>query len=308
MGIINPDNIDQIQKWQPDTILVYGWAYESHLTVMRYFKGKIPILFRGDSTLLDEKAGLKNLFKQIYLKWVYKYIDHALYTGTQNKAYFKKYGLRDEQLTFAPHAVDNNRFAAPRTEDAGILKQDLNISVNDRLILFAGKFEEKKDPLLLLKAFINLATANTHLLFVGNGNLEPALKQHATNNPNIHFINFQNQSNMPVIYQACDIFCLPSKGPGESWGLAVNEAMACGKAILISDKTGCAVDLVKNGVNGYIHTATSVIDLEQKMGYLINKSKKELLKMGENSKQLIKDWSITVQADNIINYKNGRNQ
>jgi glycosyltransferase involved in cell wall biosynthesis len=307
-GIVNPDIIDQVQEWAPDTLLVYGWAYSSHLNVIRYFKGKIPLLFRGDSTLIDEKVGLKNLFRQIYLKWVYRHIDYALYTGTQNKAYFKKYGLREEQLIFAPHAIDNDRFALPLAEEVCNLKQTLGITDNDLLILFAGKFEEKKAPLSLLTAFINLGATNSHLLFVGNGNLESLLKLQAAEYPNIHFMDFQNQTGMPVIYQACDIFCLPSNGPGESWGLAVNEAMACGKTILVSNKTGCAVDLVKNDINGYIHLAGITVDLEQKLGFLINKGKKQLLKMGENSKQIIKDWSFAAQVNSIINYKNNGTQ
>ncbi|HWY38652.1 MAG TPA: glycosyltransferase family 4 protein [Bacteroidia bacterium] len=307
-GIINPDLIDQLKSWQPDTLLVYGWAYKSHLSMMRYFKNKIPVLFRGDSTLLDEKPGFKNAIRYGYLKWVYKHIDYALYTGLNNKAYFKKYGLKENQLIFAPHAVDNDRFAIQRTDEALNLRQRFNINGDDLLLLFSGKFENKKDPVLLLQAFIALGMPKVHLLFVGNGVLEALLKQKAVHHPGIHFIDFQNQSNMPVLYQSCDIFCLPSKGPGESWGLAVNEAMACGKAILVSDKSGCAVDLVKPGINGYIHTAASFADLYKNLVLMVNEGKESLFLMGENSKEIIKHWSFWIQAENIINYKNESSQ
>ncbi|HAL82203.1 MAG TPA: hypothetical protein DCO83_08180 [Mucilaginibacter sp.] len=110
-GINNPDLINQIMVWQPDALLVYGWGYQGHLKAIRHFKNKIPVLFRGDSTLLDEKKGIKLLFKSAFLKWVYRHIDHAFYVGANSKAYFKKYGLREDQLSFAPHAVDNDRFA-----------------------------------------------------------------------------------------------------------------------------------------------------------------------------------------------------
>jgi glycosyltransferase involved in cell wall biosynthesis len=307
-GIINPDIIDSIEAWQPDTILVYGWAYKSHLKVLRYFKNKLPVLFRGDSTLLDEKAGLKSLIRSVYLKWVYKHVDYALYTGLNNKAYFKKYGLQDKQLIFAPHAIDNDRFAITSDEEVAHLKQQLNINGDSLLILFAGKLEDKKDPALLLRSFINLGADNVHLLFVGNGILISWLKQQAMAYSNIHFMDFQNQTYMPVIYQACDIFCLPSKGPGETWGLAVNEAMACGKPVLVSDKVGCAVDLVKNNTNGYIHKAASVTDITGKLASLVNNGKTALSQMGKNSKQIIEQWSFTIQVNNIINYKNGRKQ
>ena len=68
------------------------------------------------------------------------------------------------------------------------------------------------------------------------------------------FVDFQNQSMIPVIYYMSDVFVLPSKGPNETWGLAVNEAMACGKPVVTTNKVGCAVDLIKNGKNGIVIT------------------------------------------------------
>jgi glycosyltransferase involved in cell wall biosynthesis len=303
-GIINPGLIDELKAWQPDALLIYGWAYRSHLNVIRYFKNKIPLLFRGDSTLLDEKPGFKNLLRSVYLKWVFKHVDYALYTGSNNKQYFKKYGLHEDQLVFAPHAVDNERFELPRPNEVLALKKQLHIAEDDLVIVFAGKLEAKKDPALLLKCFINLNKPKVHLLIVGNGVLEVSLKQQAIGHPNIHFLDFQNQTYMPVIYQACDIFCLPSKGPGETWGLSVNEAMACSKAILVSDKVGCATDLIVKKVNGAIYTAGSFNDLSEKLSSLINKGKKELYLMGGHSKNIIKNWDFDTQVTRIINYNN----
>ncbi|RZL36908.1 MAG: glycosyltransferase family 1 protein, partial [Pedobacter sp.] len=109
-GIMNPDIISKIRTFSADAILIYGYIYQSHFKVMRHFKGKIPIWFRGDSTLLDDTTSLKAIAKKLYLKWVYNHVDKAFYVGTNNKAYFKKYGLREQQLVFAPHAIDNERF------------------------------------------------------------------------------------------------------------------------------------------------------------------------------------------------------
>jgi glycosyltransferase involved in cell wall biosynthesis len=299
-GIVNPGLIKQIQAWQPDAVLVFGWAYKSHLKVIRYFSGKIPVYFRGDSTLLDEQKGLKKLLKQLFLGWVYKRVDHAFYTGANNKAYFKKYGLKDEQLSFAPHAVDNVRFAISREKEAAALRQQLAVSDNDILILFAGKFSDKKSPLLLAEAFIKIKQPGVHLLFVGNGELETQLKHKAESIDTIHFMDFQNQSLMPVIYQACDLFCLPSKGPGETWGLAVNEAMACEKAILVSDKVGCAVDLVKEKYNGASFNSENLDDLTTCLDEL-TRSKTQLEAMGKNSRAMIKEWNFTKIAEAVEN-------
>ena len=291
-GIVTPGLIQQVKAFRPDAVLVIGWGYHSHLKAIRYFKNKIPVLFRGDSTLLDEKPGFKSLFKYIFLKWVYLHIDHAFYVGINNKAYFKKYGLKESQLSFAPHAIDNERFALKRTAEALHLRKQLKINDEDVLVLFAGKMEEKKAPLALLTAFTSLNQASVHLLYAGTGALEDELKSRAKNKMNVHFIDFQNQSQMPVIYQACDLFCLPSKGPDETWGLTVNEAMACGKAILTSDKVGCAADLVKDSINGAIFKSGDREDVENKLKQL-TADKNLLQRYGEASQAIIKNWNFT---------------
>src|SRR6185312_750223 len=232
-GIVTPGLIGQVKAWQPDALLVFGWAYQSHLKVLRHFKGKLPVFFRGDSTLLDEPSGIKEILRSIFLKWVYRHVDHAFYPGRNNKAYFKEFGLDEDQLSFAPHAVDNERFSENKTEEAMALRQELSVKDNEVLVLFAGKFEGKKSPQELLSAFLAVNKPGVHLLFVGNGELGDKLKLAAADSKMIHFMDFQNQTMMPVIYQACDLYCLPSRGPAETWGLAVNEAMACGKAVLV---------------------------------------------------------------------------
>ena len=298
-GIVNPELIQTITAWQPDALLVYGWGYQSHLQVLRYFKNKIPVIFRGDSTLLDEKNRVKSILKTFFLKWVYRNVDYALYVGNNNKAYFKKYGLKENQLRFAPHAIDNSRFAAYDRGKAKLLRQKFGISSSDILMVFAGKLEDKKAPLKLLEAFAGLQINNAHLLFVGNGPLEASIKNEALNFPNIHFMDFQNQSIMPEIYGAGDLFCLPSKGPGETWGLAVNEAMACEKAILVSNKVGCAADLVKPGINGEIFDFGLATDLTVKISSLICSGKGGLRIMGAGSAEIIKQWSLNSQVKAI---------
>ncbi|MFD2161036.1 glycosyltransferase family 4 protein [Paradesertivirga mongoliensis] len=297
-GISNPGAIKRITQFSPHAILVFGWAYHSHLQIIRHFRGKVPIWFRGDSTLLCESFGLKRLLKYIFLRWVYSHVDRAFYVGTNNKEYFKKYGLREEQLIFAPHAVDNDRFRVDYSKEAEIKREQLGIKKSDIVILFAGKFEAVKNPFLLLEAFVELESDDVHLLFVGNGNLERELKissaKHKAKN-RIHFLDFQNQRSMPIIYQCCDIYCLPSDS--ETWGLAINEAMAGGKAIVASDKVGSASDLIINDVNGCIFEAGNKSNLLFTLKRLTNKKKLE--EMGNKSKEVIKKWNLQDVANTI---------
>ena len=254
-GIINPGLIEKIKDFGADAILIFGWAFNSHLKVMRYFKGKIPVYFRGDSTLLDEPVGfsIKKILRRVFLTWVYRHIDLAFYVGTNNKAYYKAHGVQDERLLYAPHAIDNDRFVdlhGVYTQQANDWKRKLNIPSHKLAVLFAGKLEPKKNPLFLVEAA--KALPQMHFIIIGNGKLENAIKQAAANVINLTILPFQNQSIMPVVYRLADIFVLPSQGPGETWGLAMNEAIACGKVVVASEKCGGAIDLIKNGENGYI--------------------------------------------------------
>ncbi len=293
-GVKNPSLISKIESWQPDAILIFGWNHQSHFKAMRYFKGKIRIYFRGDSTLIDEKPGIKTILRRISLKYIYRYIDYAFYVGKNNKAYYLKHGLKEKCLIFAPHAIDNNRFfdkTKAYQEKAKSMRQKLGFSEQDKVIVFAGKFENKKQPMLLIDAAKQLPELK--FLFIGNGEQEESLKKKA--GKNCFFLPFQNQSLMPVIYRLGEIFVLPSQGPEETWGLVINEAMACGKPILTTNKVGCAIDLVKPGVNGYIFEAGNLLDLIKKIQIALPKAEE----FGNASLDIIAKWSYINIAETI---------
>lgn len=287
-GIDNPTLISEIEDWHADAVLIFGWKFKSHWRAIRYFHEKKPVLFRGDSTTLDDPHGFKGLIRYWGLRRVYKNILFALYTGTENKKYFLKAGVSENKLVFTPHAIDNGRFQCASPKNNFRLK--LGIPEGDCIFLFAGKLEAKKNPELLAKVFLDCNLKDTHLVFVGNGLLEDKLKFDYKNS-SIHFLDFQNQRVMPEVFTMSDVFVLPSRGPGETWGLSVNEAMAAGKPVLVSDKCGCAADLVEKGVNGYTFKSGDEEDLKAKIRLLMDR-KKDLKKMGERGREKIQNWSF----------------
>lgn len=299
-GIVNPTLNREIEEWKADAVLVFGWSYRSHLKALRHFHKKIPVLFRGDSTLLDEPPGfsIKKTARRLFLKWIYSYVDAALYVGSAGKEYFLKHGLKQDQLLFGPHAVDNLRFSNENSEYSQKSQEwraGLGIGETDVVFLFAAKLIEKKDPELLIKAFIALSKPNIWLIIVGNGALEKGLKEKYRSNPSIIFIDFKNQSEMPVVYRLGDVFVLPSKGPGETWGLAINEAMACGRAVIASDKGGCSYDLIVNEQNGYVFENGNIKSLHDCMSEAVLHYKEQQAK----SAQFIKEWNYTKTVDQL---------
>lgn len=296
-SIKNPCLIQKIKKYDPDAILILGWNFYSHLKVMRYFKGKVPVWFRGDSHLLDEAPGIKQALRRLFLRWVYRHVDKAFYVGTNNKKYFLTHGLKEEQLVHARHAIDNQRFFDDDEKQyerrAKEWRKELGYKEEDIIILYAGKFEPVKNLELLLNAFNSIyknnVQINLRLLLIGNGISESRLKAIAGQNPLVRFLPFQNQSKMPVVYRIGHLICLPSKS--ETWGLAVNEAMACGRPVIVSDKVGCAADLVKKEWNGFVFNSGSEADLENNLLRLLF-DPSLLKKIKENALIRVIDYSF----------------
>jgi glycosyltransferase involved in cell wall biosynthesis len=300
-GVRNPTMIGAIEAWAPDALLVYGWNLWTHLQVLVHFSGKLPILFRGDSTLLDRLPTIRSIARRILLRWVYGHVDVALAVGRNNHDYFKWCGLPSDRIVIAPHAIDIARFSDQNsgyTEQARAWRRELEIPEYAVAFLYAGKMQRKKDPLLLLNAFMHL-DAKSHLVMVGTGELESKLHEMAENHPNIHFIPFQNQSLMPAVYRIGDLFVLPSCGPGETWGLALNEAMASSRAIAVSDKAGGAADLVKNGVNGWIFESGNLTALVEILRKSADLGRDRLHDVGAMGRRIISQWSPEESADRI---------
>ena len=244
-----------ILDFSPDALLVYGWNFPGHLAMMRAFHGDVPIWFRGDSHLLDPLPAWKKALRWLVLSWVYRKVDLAFTVGEANARYFDWCGLPAARQIRAPHAVDNTFFAdanGQHARDAKDWRDKLGILAEDKVVLFAGKLESKKQPALLLEAWNSLPLPKPHLLIAGSGPLDSTLRADWQGHPRLHFLGFQNQSQMPALYHMADVFCLPSAGPGETWGLAVNEALACGTPCLVSDRVGCGEDLLFEAHNGCV--------------------------------------------------------
>lgn len=260
-GIITPDLVQQIKEFNPDVIWVWGWAFYSHLKVMRSFKGKIPIWFRGDSIIGTKNSGLKSYLRKKVLRWIYKYIDKAFYVGKQNKNYYLNYGLNESQLIKANHAIDNQRFSEISLNDKLALeklKQQLDIKSNDYVILYAGKLEPRKNPKFLSLLAKSLDEELCKIIIVGNGPEEMELKSNIVQLKNVKFLDFQNQTQMPIIYRLANLYILPSIS--ETWGLGMNEALACGVPVAASVHCGGAIDLI-NDNNGFIFDPEAGVEL-----------------------------------------------
>jgi glycosyltransferase involved in cell wall biosynthesis len=176
-----------------------------------------------------------------------------------------------------PYAVDNEFFrtaverARPRRE---ALRAELGLNPGRAVILFASKMQPHKRAGDLLEAYARLspdgvAEPAPYLVFAGDGEERARLESRARalRWDSIRFIGFRNQSELPAMYDLCDVFVLPSER--EPWGLVVNEAMNAGKPVIVSDCVGAGPDLVEDGVNGFVYPARDVAALADRLRRLI---------------------------------------
>lgn len=299
-GIDNPDLIERIGAVKPDALLVFGWNLRSHLAAIRHFSGKIPVFFRGDSTLLDPLPRWRSIARRTVLRQVYRHIDCALAVGSANADYFSWCGVPESRIERVPHAIDTNRFGDDSAASRALrLRQRAGLEPGMRTLVFAGKFQPKKDPLTLIEAFIR-SGLGCHLLLVGDGPLEADMRRLARRDRRIHFLPFQNQTDMPAVYRAGDALILPSCGPGETWGLALNEAMASGRPVIASSRVGGARDLIIEGQTGWVFRAADSEDLARVIARFRDSSEAELEIMGRNARAHAAGSSIEAVADALV--------
>jgi glycosyltransferase involved in cell wall biosynthesis len=184
------------------------------------------------------------------------------------------------------------RAATPR-EGARELRARFGISSDKKVILYASKLIARKRPLDLLQAYaiVRARRDDVALLFVGSGEEEGELwdivsERHV---PDVHFAGFRNQSELPEIYAASDVFVLPAEN--EPWGLVINEVMCAGLPVVTSEEVGAVPDLVHHGDNGFLYPAGDVSTLAGYLETLLADNRLRA-RMGERSLELIGDWDL----------------
>ncbi|MEO1257484.1 MAG: glycosyltransferase family 4 protein [Bacteroidota bacterium] len=307
-GLVNFGLVWQLIRRPKSILVVHGWGYFTYVLLL--LLGKMlghTVCLRGESPLNQELLRPASSLKKrtfFFKKILFPLIDYFLYIGQQNKAFYKYYGVREEQLVFCPYSVENNRFRNafeklhPKKDE---LKNKHGVPANKRVFLFSGKYIDKKRPLDLLNAFCKSEkNKDAFLIFMGEGEQRAAMEKIISekNMDNVLLTGFVNQSSVSEFYTIADVFVMCSK-EGETWGLSTNEAMNFNLPLILSDLTGSSSDLVEEGKNGTVFKMGDVEVLSEKINQFISLPESALEKMGAHSGQLIKKYSYAEVAHGL---------
>lgn len=294
-----------LRKSKSKIVLVNSWTYGTDLMIIftAWLFGK-KVWLRAENPLNQEmiKKGWKQKLKHLILKYfIFKFfINKFLYIGYENKNFFLYSGVSESDLIFTPYSVDNQKFSKefnnfkPQIQK---LKVKLNVSLAHKVILYSGKYIEKKRPLDLLKAYQRLKNNKLTLIFLGDGPLRKEMEHYINSYgiKNVILTGFINQSEISKYYSIADVFVMCS-GVGETWGLSVNEAMNFELPIVVSITTGCASDLVNE--NGFIFETGNVEQLAKCLKQILENDQLSC-KYGLNSSKIIDSYSIEKIVSNI---------
>jgi glycosyltransferase involved in cell wall biosynthesis len=181
------------------------------------------------------------------------------------------------------------------------LRAEWGLDPRAPVVLFVGKLIAKKRPVTLLHAFAQVRQRHeAQLLYVGDGALRRELEKFVQDQliPDVHFAGFVNQSELPRAYALADLLVLPSAFH-ETWGLVVNEAMNFGLPVVLSQKVGCAPDLVAEGRNGFVFKVDDREGLADALQRLISDAQLRA-RFGAHSADLIQEYTIGRCADGIV--------
>jgi glycosyltransferase involved in cell wall biosynthesis len=271
-GCDTPEIGMQLKDRAFDAVLIQGWHLKSFLQAV--FAAKrlgLPVLVRGDSHLDTPRSAIKRAGKAIAYPTFLRLFDAALYVGEQSHAYWQHYRYPEKRLFHSPHCVDNDWFAARATLEARrLVRARLGIAPNASVVLFAGKLVPFKRPLDLIAAAALMKGSGMEItvMVAGTGPLESDMTR-AAREAGISYqsLGFCNQTKMPEAYAAADILVLPSAR--ETWGLVANEALACGRPIVLADTVGSAPDLAADRTVGRVFPVSDIAALANAIWALI---------------------------------------
>jgi glycosyltransferase involved in cell wall biosynthesis len=282
-----------LERFRPDAILCGGYNYPAFWEALAWAKvHRAHFAAWIESTSRDQRnTGAVTEF--VKRRFIRNCTSFAV-PGRSAFEYVTSMGVPSERIHTAPNAVDNRRFAdLTRSVRERAAQCRAELGLPPRYFVYAGRVTREKGVFQLLEAYTRLEPelrSQMGLVLVGEETAKHELMQSAEKAyPGaVFFPGFAQRDQLAAFYALAEVLVFPTLS--DTWGLVVNEAMACGLPVIASEVAGCVADLVHDGENGFIVPSANAGKLAEAMAAFA-RDPQLASRMGQHSARLIERFS-----------------
>jgi len=293
-----------LKKFAPEVIICGGYNYIASWEALWWARSHdAELILWAESNHYDARSGLE--WVESLKAYFLSRCDRFVVPGRAAAQYLESLGSAAASISIAPNAVDNDWFRKQaekaRASDFQASEFRRRLALPARFLLYVGRLVPEKGVFDLLEAYAELdpeTRSTVGLAFAGDGPSKSELEWRAQDiSPGaISFPGFLHREDLACMYALAEALILPTHS--DTWGLVVNEAMACGLPVVVTSVAGCAIDLVNDGWNGYIVPLRDPEELRAAMGSLLQDSELRQ-KMSARSRERIRNYSPEACAQGL---------
>ncbi len=292
-----------LDEVRPDVLAIPSWGTTYALAALGWsLRTGTPNIVMTNSNRYDKT---RKWWVESVKRRVVSCFQAGMVSSREHRAYLEALGIPNERVFVGYNVVDNDYFArgaADALADAARVRSELGLP--QRYFLASGRFLQVKNLCRLLDAFAKYRQVAGPrawgLVLLGDGVLRPKLEQQRdalSLGRCVLMPGFKPCAELPKYYGLAQAFILPSTK--DTWGNVINEAMACGLPVLVSDRCGCSDTLVREGANGFTFNPLDVDGLARLMLKLAG-GELDIAAMGQASREIISRWTPDTFAENLV--------
>jgi glycosyltransferase involved in cell wall biosynthesis len=295
-GLYNPGLWQLIRQGKFEAVLCFtGYIRASFWIAMAACRASgAAMIFGTDASSLaprDARAW-KIRLKKIVWPRLFGLADQVIVPSSAGAMMMRTLGVPEDRITLTPFVVDNDWWSSRSAcVDRAAIRASWGVAPYQSVVLFCAKLQSWKRPIDLLRAFAKAQATDSVLVFAGEGPLRAQLESESQQlgiGSRVRFLGFTNQTQLPAVYSASDLFVLPSEY--DPCPVVVCEAMLCGLPVLLSSEIRGRFDIVRPGVTGEIFNCGRVEELAMALRRLLS-DRQLLAVLGQNARQRMLTWS-----------------
>ena len=273
-----------------DKIVVCGYSSPTAILAMAYLRlCRIPFYMEVDGGLIRQDGKLKHFIKKSLVCLANQWLS----TGVHTTKYLVHYGAKEEKVIHYPFSslYERDILEEPVSlQEKMDLRRELEIP-EKHMILAIGQMIHRKGFDVLLKAARNLDPEIGIYFVGGEAKQEHLLLKEELGLINVHFLGFQKKERLAKFYKAADLFALPTRE--DIWGLVINEALAYGLPTITTDRCVAGLELIEDGVNGYVVPVEDEKALTEKIQAVLAS---DLEQMGKAALKKVRPYTLENMA------------